>query len=431
MKTRFGSALVTALLFAALVAGSTLGGGAAAASGPTYNYFPTAAEEDGRFLAIAGGSSGTFAGATVSIGLTAPLLGGQIRLGIFDGDTGSYTNGLGLTVTGSPSLGYWDEGTTPLEYSLYADPNGDGSGTCLVGRWLGNGGNGTCNGGLNLAPMPDNDWYEVCFYPDLAALNLNGRYYYVLRVRNVNPTALAVSSFKLRSTATIVVLPQTLSLYCPLSFVQELNVLSPPGQPSRYDGTWNLSLALPENATSLEIWDGDGDTGNAAGLVPQTFDDDDPDTPATIPSWAAGTSAVPEGVALSDAGVTGKGSPPDDSASAYYRREAGLSYDVFHTANGTDPDGNVYRCLNPSGNREWERFRISNNAADTRTEADYAPNVAADGATYVPAGPLPAGTWRVTIRGLDAGNLNTYRFPFPLVGTLLDGLPVVNSVQLP
>jgi hypothetical protein len=67
------------------------------------------------------------------------------------------------------------------------------------------------------------------------------------------------------------------------------------------------------------------------------------------------------------------------------------------------PDGTHYTNSNPSGNQEWELFRISTDPFDS-TQMDYH------------ADSLPAGIYQVFTDGVDLGNGNAWRFSHGVLG---------------
>lgn len=103
-----------------------------AAAEPVYTCFPTCSKVDGRFLSLAGEGLYTLAGDRQIFEIGVPAGATSFEIGIFDGNTG----------------GMWDDGTTPTEYTIDADPLGDGSGTETVLTFTGVG-------------LPDNDWHTV------------------------------------------------------------------------------------------------------------------------------------------------------------------------------------------------------------------------------------------------------------------------------
>ncbi|HBL28694.1 MAG TPA: hypothetical protein DD490_17805 [Acidobacteria bacterium] len=127
-------------------------------------------------------------------------------------------------------------------------------------------------------------------------------------------------------------------------------------------------------------------------------DTDDPDTDPSpfLPPWAR---PEPEGDAHSEGIAVGHtlpstGNPPDDlAAGSILLRTPAVFYQVLF------PDGQVFTNSNPSGNQEWEQFRISTDPAD--------PPLKADASTTN----IPRGTYEVRIEGVDMGNLNAVRLP--------------------
>ena len=143
------------------------------------------------------------------------------------------------------------------------------------------------------------------------------------------------------------------------------------------------------------VWDGDLDHGSYDGAV---VDTDDPDTPVALPAWASGTSALPEG-------AVGIGGPPDDrdpleagGSGTFVQRTPSIRYSVI------DPNGFFYSNDNPSGNSEWEQFRIAAGAG-CMGPGDATPN--ADHCSVDAT--LPAGLWELRLGGVDLQNLSGLR----------------------
>jgi hypothetical protein len=154
-----------------------------------------------------------------------------------------------------------------------------------------------------------------------------------------------------------------------------------------YDGTFRFFFDVPEDAIVLEFWDGDADRGNFDGTKTDT---DDPNTPNTIPSFAPlSTDVVPQGVNPPD--------PPDDlnpntDFRFLARQEGPVSYLTIF------PDGQVFDNINPSGNREWEKWLISTVTSDPAIADRMAPVI-------------PAGEYEIRLEGLDIANIVSIR-PF-------------------
>ncbi|HVZ42056.1 MAG TPA: carboxypeptidase-like regulatory domain-containing protein [Candidatus Kapabacteria bacterium] len=356
---------------------------AARLAAQTYSYLPSASSTDDRFLSLAGGGINTLGDNPMTFKLASPAAAASIELGIFDGDT----------------YGIFDQGSVPLVFTLYADPEGNGTGNVQVGEWHGE-------------AMLNNDWYRVTVANSSAARCTCGDYFYLLKVRSSDPAAFHWSSFKLRTDGTISVNRNSnFTFSAPLGSAFDASVVYPayPGlAPTTYDGTWHFHMDVPYSVSALSIYDGDFDRGSYDCTDNDT---DDEDTPNSVPLWASG-SAVAEGAATSSiactdatgaqTGGTTTSNPPDNSRSSAFARGNGITYEVV------DPNGGRYTNYNPSGNLEWEQFRISTGAFN-RSMMDYH------------ADALPAGTYDINIGGMDLGNLNALRFPYDVSGVDADG----------
>jgi hypothetical protein len=202
--------------------------------------------------------------------------------------------------------------------------------------------------------------------------------------------------------------------------------LLPETTPTTFDGRITFFLGAETTLDELVLFDGDLDYGNKVPNGPR--DIDDPDTPnddtATpfvglpdldIAPWALSGPTFYEGVASSnfkDPGpiapfADGVGEPREDSPAPLFRRSPAVEYEVVA------PDGRTWRNLNPSGNREWEQFRIG-------VGPDCEEGINAD---YCELDPLPAGVYEVRVEGLDLQNLNFFFFTLPMRCALPDGSP--------
>src|SRR5690606_1003620 len=83
-------------------------------------YFPSASPTAGRRRSLAGSGLNTL-GEDIVLKLAARSTSNSIEVGIFDGETG----------------GQWDQGTVQMQFSRYADPAGNGTGTTLMAQWSG------------------------------------------------------------------------------------------------------------------------------------------------------------------------------------------------------------------------------------------------------------------------------------------------------
>jgi hypothetical protein len=351
--------------------------------------FPTCTSNDARFISLAGTGLETLAGDRVHLEFAAAPDATALEIGIFDGETS----------------GVWDLGTAPLEYTLYADPNADGTGTIQVGQWLGNN-------------MIDDNWYLINVNTSADAKADSGYYFYRMVVRNTGATTTTWSNFKVRTNGYLLLKPGLAAFAFTASMQPSAGSIGPiiySGWPSTsnttYDGTWNFYMDVPEETTEVVIWDGDFDYGD---YTCTNNDGDDANTPNDLlPDWAAGTQAVFEGVGSTtltcrDAAgniTTGlmTGNPPDDAKNINLLRAPATIYQI------TAPDGRIYANTNPSGNREWEQFSVDSDAS-----------AAAD---HLVAQALSGGLYHIQVSGMDLNNLNAWRFDYDIMGVCPDGTP--------
>jgi len=338
----------------------------------SYTCFPTCDSTDGRFMALSGTDYNAFAGDEIVMGIGAPGNATQVEIGIFDGESG----------------GMWDFSAAALEYTLFADSAGNGTGAVQVGQWIG-------------STMPDNAWHTVRVDNTPAARARNGNYVYFLRIRSTDTAIKSTSSFKVRTTGTITIKShQAFAIYAPLTKTADAQVifpLYPDLSRTTYDGTWRLYVDVPDASSHLMIWDGDMDCGSYDGSM---MDTDDGDTPNDKPTWAT-RSAVAEGAATSSwairdtarpgSDIKMSGDPADNNQNIFYRRGTPITYELY------DPMGRAFVNSNPSGNLEWEQFRI-----------DTAPFDAARMDYHVDS--VPVGIYQVRVSGMDMGNVNSWRF---------------------
>lgn len=380
---------------------------------------PTCSSVDGRFLDISGPGLSTIVDEEIVVNFVST--GDNLNFSVFDGEAG----------------GFWDNvsGTEKFEliYELYADPQGDGSGIGgpVIAIWSGNG-----SAGLNTGtPMADNSWSDFSLPNTPSALGSNGEYIYTLRISSLGNMVAGstANNFKLRTNEVLYVpamFPVTfitpLTGETPERTVEQILILYPnatcdneactsicglsPGETcdpqdpecclfeTTYDGTWSFFMNVPEGESGLDVWDGDLDYGDFSGTV---FDTDDPNTPGDpfLPPWSIGTDVVFE--------TARPANPPDDSqlpSEGIFVRTPSIQYVLI------DPLGNSYQNFNPSGDREWEKFRL-----DTTTDN---PAVA----EYMVDSIIP-GMWEVRLVGTDMANLNSILLPFDLRGEIVEEPP--------
>jgi Big-like domain-containing protein/MBG domain-containing protein len=347
---------------------------------------------------MAGTNVSSLAGQDMKLSLSSAPSDATFSVGFFDGDT----------------AGGWDTATGPqLTYELYADPNGDGTGVVpanLLQSWAG-------------STMTNNAWSDMPAIINTPAAQACGAcaFKYVLRVVTTNPaTATGTSNFKVRTTGTLGLRPQSFAFQNPRTSTFDRDVIYPKFPlltPTTYDGTWNFAFAVPGGlAKQLTVWDGDLDWGSWNCT---TKDTDDPDSPAFPTAFAVTAAAVAEGNAGSGSHVCADGSrssgnPSDDYANANFARPpvTGLGPNLYYRV--VFPDGSAYANLEPSGNLEWEQFTLDADPTTPfdRTKADY----------KVPS--LPGGVYQVKVEGVDSGNINFWYFQYNALGLTKTGGPV-------
>ena len=380
------------LAAAALCAPAGAAGAGAPPQEPEYVCFPTCAV-DGRFLVVTGRDPSTLAaaGIVVSLSFTAGGDSGSVNFDLFDGDRDPGNWDVIYTETRAAA--------PQLELALYADPEGSGTSGPLLRTWAA--------GDIRFA---NNDWTRVSLPHDPGARTPPGpdeRYSYVLKITSVNTDVdLGWNAFKIRTPGTLDLPPQAFAFLGAMGVPGDLPAIYPSypdlsGSP--YDGTWSFRFRVPDGADAVAVYDGDMDVGDTDCT---NNDTDDPDS-LGVPPFGIGASD--EGVALTGlpcGGGTGTrtGRPAEDSPSAAFRRvpglpgspQAGIVYRIVA------PDGQTFLNRNPSGNREWEQFRIVKvaGAGPDRCPATGFADHDCETAT------IPGGIWEIQVDGMDLSNLN-------------------------
>ncbi len=403
-----------------------LGFSASASAQVGSNCMPTCDETDGRFLSIAGPNLSTLTNQDVNVQLTIPGDVGEFRIWVFDGDT-SRNSGTDPD-TGEPL--HWDlnsSGQGELRFELFYD---DGTGDPVSNPIY------PLDGGT----MPDNDWFTApAIATDPRAQGPDGMFRYRLRVRLIDPGPQTISNFKIRAApdAILTTIGEPFGFQAPLFSLADAEIIYPDfphntGDPNvfgnavtTYDGTFTFFAragVLGENGVDPQefvVWDGDLDHGSYNGV---TADSDDPDTPNNLlPVWA-----VPEAV-FEGAQPTSNFNPPDDVAAAdhpvdgKFVRTPSVVYDVHPAAADGLPGGAFFTNTNPSGNQEWERFRLSELPEDATT-ADFHAN------SDPPVEDLLAGVYKIVVRGMDLQNFNAWRVP--TICTTSEGDPCPEPMSL-
>ena len=373
----------------------------------TSRCLPTCDVTDGRMLAIAGSNLLTPNAPEILLQIAVPAGVTSFQLGIFDGDGGL------LDAQGDS---HWDLGSSEIfEYALYADPMADGAGQTLVDLQPG-------SPVVFSSALADNGWTDFTVATGPVARTPSGNYFYRLSVRLPNAGMTTLNAFKVRVSADAVLSGLTLeplkkpfSLIAQWTNLADLKIVYPSFSfdpstgafggvvPTTYDGAFDLYFDIPVTRRDLVVWDADFDRGGFNGTQ---LDTDDLDTDATLPEWAT-PETMPEGLAVGD--LVGAGSPADDGdpagLGAFLVRPPAVHYSV-----STPGGAATFLNDNPSGNQEWEQFRISTDPFNP-LEMDATTS------------DVPPGIYRLRIEGLDMQNLISLLLPGRLVCREESGVP--------
>lgn len=252
-----------------------------------------------------------------------------IELLIFDGD----------------GIGTWDPYTgDQTVFSLYADPDrlGNLEAGNLIAQW-------SCNE----LQAYDNAWFPISLPQDPAALAADGNYFYNLVAEFTTFTKKdLMNNFKIAIKGQVFGLKE--SRYGFIGFGPA--AFLPTFPPTTYDGTWEFDYIATEAKNFIEFWNGDFDFAG---------DSNDPNSPS-FPPFPYTSSTLAQGA------------------------RAGIPSDPAVNFTVTPPDGSwTAHDVNPSGNQEWEVFRIGLFASDNLD-------------VFVPTLPLGRYDWRIL--NVAAGN---------------------------
>jgi hypothetical protein len=339
------------------------------------NGFPDKDRNSGRFITVTRGEAtlgDTGTGESqfnISIRISGSIAVGQtFELGIFDGDMNGPKQDSGA------NLFFYDTaptGSTPdqLTYFVIPDPMHNGA-QCV---------DAACSNAIfsvSSTGMPDNDWAIFNITQTMAAkdtaTNTGDFFYHVLTLWTTKNNVDEENLFKISVQGTPFLLAGAT-----IGFIGVVNVPNPPVgfneiAPNNisYGGDFHFAFFVPNSTTSISLWDGDADRKD---------DTDDPNSPA-FPPFPHSPLTVAQGV--------NPGNPPDDNTGTFFV----VPPNIFYTV--SDPTNTVIATNNnPSGNQEWELFKIGlNGQCVTPTDCD----------TTVAA--LPPGLYHWDWHGVDAEN---------------------------
>lgn len=308
----------------------------------TTTALPDDDPRSGRFINLTRGLSSLGESGT-HLSLMVPAAQTAFTLELFDGDMG----------------GKWDPrsggSSVPdvVRYTLYADPEASNARSVVVAQWFS-------------SEMPDDGWWSSSVPQAPAGLGSDGNYRYNLVVEWVTTNVTnEQNNFKIRVEGLVYLLAN--STYGFIGYGP--NDPNPAIYPATsYDGTWRFMVDVPSDARTLDFWDGDFD---------RAADTNDPLSPARPPFTAAPTT-VDEAARA--------GAPADDAVTGSPLR---LSPSIRVVVTAPDDLWSVAKD-DPSGNQEWELFRVSSDASDTTAHA-IVDNI-------------PAGLYEWRVEGADGRN---------------------------
>jgi len=404
------SNLITAVLFTFTFLLSTL----VQAQVPILG-FPDDISDSGRMINVTRGNStlGDTVDEVLNVSIRVPTSETNVTIEIFDGNT---TSDFASTVQG-----FWDSwsplSATPDEvtFELYLDPNaiGNTNPADLIASAPG-------------GPMADNDWELFVDMPNDPGAHQNNDptqdfiYHLVARWDTENVPDIS-NPFKVRANGLPFLLAGSTIGYQGYKSRTGLGDTVFP-IPLFYDGTFNFAAELIDGVNNcyIDIYDGDMDRSD---------DTDDPNTPNDGISAGGFYPFQVSPIAVDE--MANGGDPkddfehPDPSIQNFIRISPSVSYQISGPTGLASPASYSAINDNPSGDKEYELFRIASSAPgcpDPGTPASPNPNYdppaidlngsAVDGAEYDPpmAAPdavvagLGAGFHIVSVVGLDPAN---------------------------
>ncbi|MBW1787243.1 MAG: hypothetical protein JRK53_11595 [Deltaproteobacteria bacterium] len=359
--------------------------------------FPDNDSESGRFAVISRGLSSL--GDTVleqdpeHILLEIPVELSEFQLGIFDGRTGTM----------------WDSffcDPDDMVFQLYRDPDGIGNTASqdLIVEWTSD-------------TMPADDWFIATVAQDPGAYS-EARHAYIYHLAGKWLTTACENE-----TNALKVIVQGIPFLRAGSTIgiEAVGVKEAYGDypiiGGDYDGAFPVVFYVPESTDQVTLYDGDFDVaddtddpntpdlpancGSATGVCPDTDGDGVPDyDPAeTFPPFPTSPLTLAQGA---NPGALQDDAPDIDPAYDLIRYTPNVYYTV------TSPSGWTVTNDNPSGNQEWEMFRIGVPGSDP--DAVQAPS-------------MPQGYYIWGIVGLDAYNavfMQSRYDTFPKTGIMGD-----------
>ena len=363
--------------------------------------FPDADSDSGRMINVTRGLNtlGDTDDEVLNVSVRVGGLEPTVSIEIFDGDS--------RTIYGDTTQGFWDiylpenNTVTPdnVIFELYPDPDleGNTAGAPLVV--------------MDGSTMADDDWTVFADIANVNAARIDGdptgdfAYHLVARWE----TELIVdmqNAFKVRSNGLVFTLAGSTVGFQGYISAENINDDQIPF-PLNYDGNFSFAVELRGQTGAvncvLDIYDGDFDLNG---------DTNDPNTPDDGISNGGFYPFNPSSVAQDESAIDGI--PLDDTPVDVLRISPSVQYSVTGPTGLIVPQLPVYNVVNtdPSGNREFELFRIASSApgCPDPTDPNYDPDPLSNGIDPPQAQPdvivpgLGSGFHIVSITGLDYNN---------------------------
>ena len=342
MRTVRWRGLIAALVLLAMLAGSVPVVDAQVNSIVPVLGFPDADPTSGRFITVARGFSSlgdtSATGEVFNVSILVPKELTEFEVKIFDGEIG----------------GVWDAASTMPDsqtFELFPDPDLVGNTDMATMLWS-----------SSSSVMPDNDWFTFTITQNPAAYNADrdAYFYHLVAAWDQQTVTNELNSFKVAVQGQPFLLAGST-----IGFIG-WNDDSAFTLPNSYDGNFSFRFLVPPATNEIVIYDGDADLA---------IDSDDPNSDP-FPPFIHSSETHAEGAR--------NGSPPDDNAASY----SGLIAPSVNF-NVVSPSGWTAVNLDPSGDKEWEKFSMG---------------LAGVSNVDVTVPEIPSGFYSLNFNGLDASN---------------------------
>jgi hypothetical protein len=295
----------------------------------TCNGFPDKDNSSGRFITVTRGLQ-TLGNVdpgqhvfNVSIRVSGSIpLGANFELGIFDGDVG------GVFDSYNTNLGRGGTSVLPDTLHYYLIPDALLTGNDDISQQIFM---------VQSNVLPDNAWYIVKIPQNINAYNpQSGDYFYhLIAIWDTQNNFEETNLFKVSVQGTPFLMAGSTIGFMAVPNNPTGEIPNVPTTITTYDGHFDFNFLVPSGIASISLWDGDAD------YVNDTHDANSP----SLPPFQTPAETQPEGA--------NGGNPADDGSVATWFT---VPPSIRYTVNG--PGGLSVSNTDPSGNQEWELFKI-------------------------------------------------------------------------